>query len=315
MRPTGTLDYIRHGQTPMFRLPVALGPDDKGWEEARAVFLGVPYDSGTTYQPGARFAPYTVRRLSAILTPYHPDLDRDLFAAASAVDGGNIPVTPFNSAEMRELVEQGVRQVTEADKTPLVVGGDHSISLPILRAVADRHGPLALVHFDAHFDLSEDAVSGEDFYHGTPIRHVIEERLIAPGKLVHIGQRCPWQHRDEARLSRDHGGRLHLAGELLHRSVNELVAEVVAVVGESPLYISFDVDAIDPAFAPGTGTPVPGGISSREAFALIRGLDGSNLAGADVVEISPPLDHNDTTSLVGAHLLYELLALVGGGFR
>lgn len=297
------MTYLRHGQTPFFRLSSATPIAD-----ADVAILGVPHDGGTTYQPGARLAPYHVRRVSALTQSYHPEHAIDVFAQLRCVDGGNVVFPPFDRAAMREAVETEIRQLIAARITPLVIGGDHSVSLPVMRALAKRFGPLATVHFDAHLDTSGSEVWGDSFHHGTPLRHAIEERLIEPGQLYQLGVRGPrGSAADDALLKRHHHV-LFSAEHVAERGVRYLAAELRERIGSRPVYVTFDIDAIDPAFAPGTGTPVPGGLTAREALGLVRGLAGLEICGADVVEICPPLDHADMTVNLGAYLAWELLA-------
>ncbi len=301
------LTYLRHGQIPFFRLPVAVGEVPPG---TRAVLLGIPTDLGATYQPGARLAPWHVRRVSALLQPYHPVHRLDVFAGLPAVDGGNVAFPPFSPAAMREAVEGAAAAVAAAGAAPFAVGGDHGVTLPLLRGLARRHGPLAVVHLDAHLDTSGPETWGEPFHHGTPFRHAIAEGLVAEGALFQVGIRGPWGAASDAAPSLGHGGRIYLAEEVAERGAAAVGAELRTALGARPTYISFDVDALDPACAPGTGTPVPGGLTSREAFALLRALAGAPLAGMDVVEVCPALDQGDRTSTLAAHLLFEGLALL-----
>jgi len=307
MAQEDALTYLRHGQTPFFRLPLKVGEVPPG---ARAVILGVPTDLGATYQPGARLAPWHVRRVSALVQSYHPAHGIDVFGEVNAVDGGNVAFPPFSAPAMRDAVEVGIAAVADAGAVPFVVGGDHSLTLPALRALAARHGPLAVVHLDAHLDTSGPETWGEPFHHGTPFRHAIAEGLVAPGALLQVGIRGPWGSAAEAAPSRAHGGRIVPVEEVGERGAAVLGAELRAALGARPTYLSLDVDALDPAFAPGTGTPVPGGLTTREAFALLRALAGAALVGMDVVEVAPALDQGDRTSLLAAHLLLEGLALL-----
>lgn len=309
MTQQSALEYLAHGQTPFFRLPQASasGPLPLG---TRAVFLGVPFDGGATYHPGARFGPFHVRRVSALLQGYHPGHRVEVFERAPAVDGGNVVFPPFQPQAMRDRVEAQVGRVLAAGAVPFLVGGDHSIALPALRAAARVYGPLAVVHVDAHFDKSGPEVWGERFHHGTPFRHALDEALVLPGQLHQVGIRGPQGRADEDGPGAEHDGRVVSAFDLSERGVTAVAAEIRRAVGDRPLYLSFDVDAVDPAFAPGTGTPVPGGLTSREAIALLGGLAGVRLVGMDVVEVCPALDHADHTSLLAAHLLFEGLALV-----
>ena len=276
----------------------------------RAVLLGIPTDLGATYQPGARLAPWQVRRVSALLQGYHPVHKREVFASLAAVDGGNVAFPPFSPAAMREAVEEAAARVAAAGAAPFVVGGDHSVTLPLLRGLAKRYGPLAVVHIDAHLDTSGPETWGEPFHHGTPFRHAIAEGLVARGALFQVGIRGPLGAATDADLSLSHGGRIYLCEEVAERGAAAVGGEVRAGLGDHPTYISFDVDALDPAYAPGTGTPVPGGLSSREAFGLLRALHGAEIVGMDVVEVAPALDQGDRTATLAAHLLFEGLALL-----
>ena len=300
--------YLSHGQIPFFRLPVA--PLAAGVPAGTgAVLLGVPYDGGTTYRPGARLAPFEIRRVSALVQGYHPVHRLAVFDRLAAVDGGNVVFPPFDAKAVRDAVQGAVAAVSGAGAIPFLVGGDHSIALPALRAAAARSGPVAVVHVDAHLDTSGPEVWGEPFHHGTPFRHALAEGLVAPGQLHQVGIRGPWGGPSDGDPGRAHGARVHAADEVADRGAAEVAAEIRREIGDRPVYLSFDVDALDPAFAPGTGTPVPGGLTSREALALLRGLAGVRLAGVDVVEVCPPLDHADVTSHLAAHVLFEALAL------
>ncbi|MBA3461702.1 MAG: agmatinase [Deltaproteobacteria bacterium] len=299
------LSYLRHGQTPFFRLPAS-----RDVANADVAVLGIPYDGGTTYQPGARLAPFHVRRVSALLQSHHPVHGIDVFSQLRCVDGGNIVFPPFDRTAMRSEVEREIRQLSAALVAPVVVGGDHSVTLPILRALSKRHGPLAVVQFDAHLDLSTAEVWGEDFHHGTPFRHAIDEGLIADGQLYQLGLRGSRGAASDDALSRAREHTAITADAIAERTPKRVCAELRERIGKRPVYVSFDVDAIDPAFAPGTGTPVPGGITSREALALVRGLVGLDVCGGDVVEVCPPLDHADLTSHLAANLVWELLAVM-----
>jgi agmatinase len=302
--------YLRHGQTPFFRVPVADVADPDAYAGADAVLLGVPYDGGTTYQPGARLAPYHIRRVSALVQSYHPVHRTDVFARVRVRDGGNVVFPPFDPAQVRAAIQADVARVVEAGAAPFVVGGDHSVALPAMRAVAAAHGPLAVVHIDAHYDTSTAEVWGDAWHHGTPLRHAIAEGLIAPESLVQIGLRGPWGSADDDRLVDQFGAACISADAVDQRGVADVVDEMRDVLGDRPVYITFDIDGVDPAFAPGTGTPVPGGLSAREALQLLRGLWGTRVVGMDLVEVAPPLDHSDLTSHLAAHLLYEGLALL-----
>ena len=297
--------YLRHGGTPFFRLPC--DPDAK---DAEIALVGVPHDGGTTYQPGARFAPYHVRRVSALVQGHHASHGIDVFANKRCVDAGNIVFPPFDRAVMRAAVEAHVGKLAAGKVAPVLVGGDHSVTLPVLRALAREHGPLAIVHFDAHLDLSGPETWGDEFHHGTPLRHAISEGLVERGQLYQLGVRGPRGGADDDALIREHEHTTISADEVADRGARRISNELRERIGERKVYVTFDVDAIDPAFAPGTGTPVPGGLTSREALALVRGLASCNVIGGDVVEVCPPLDHADITSHLAAALVFELLAVM-----
>lgn len=266
--------------------------------------LGVPHDGGTTYAPGARFAPYHVRRVSALVQGHHAGHGVDVFSALRCVDAGNVVFPPFD----RAAVEAEVAAWAAVGAAPVTIGGDHSISYPILRALARRHGPLAIVHVDAHLDVSGPDAWGDAYHHGTPLRHAITEGLVADGQLYQLGVRGPRGGADDDALVRAHGHTTWSADDVAERGARAVTAELRARIGARPVYVTIDVDAIDPAYAPGTGTPVPGGLSAREALALVRGLAGLAICGGDVVEVCPALDHADVTAHLAAHLAWELLA-------
>lgn len=302
--------YLRHGQTPFFRLPMCDLAAPAPYAGADVILLGVPSDAGTTYQPGARLAPWALRRVSALVQSYHATAGVDVFATLACRDGGNVAFPPFDRAAMRAAVAAEVGAVVRAGAVPVVVGGDHSVALPVLRALHDAHGPLAIVHVDAHLDTSSADTWGDDFHHGTPMRHAIAEGLVARGQLHHVGIRGTWGDPGDAALTLDAGNHVFFIDDVAARGVPRLCAELRERIGRRPTYLSFDIDAVDPAFAPGTGTPVAGGLSSREALALVRGLAGLRVVGADLCEVSPALDHADITCHLGVAVIHEVLALI-----
>jgi agmatinase len=304
------LAYLRHGQTPFFRLPFAASPDAVAVANADVALIGVPHDAGTTYQPGARLAPYHVRRVSALVQGFHTTHNVDVFARLRCVDAGNVVFPPFDRAAMRAAVEAEVRQLAAAGVAPVVVGGDHSVTLPVLRALAKRHGQLAVVHVDAHLDLSTADVWGDEYHHGTPLRHAIAEGLIEPGQLYQLGIRGPRGGAGDDAIARAAGHELTSADRIAADGVARTCARLREQIGARPVYVTFDIDAVDPAYAPGTGTPVPGGLTSREALGLVRGLAGLDVRGGDIVEVCPPLDHADLTCHLAAYVAWELLAVM-----
>ncbi len=305
-------EYLAHGQAPFFRLPCA---DPRSLPAGvRAVVLGVPTDAGTTYQPGARLAPWHVRRVSALVQGWHVRHALDPFQATGAVDGGNVVFPPFDRDAGRAAVEATVAAVIAQGAAPLVVGGDHAVALPALRAAARAHGPLTVIHLDAHLDTSGPETWGDAWHHGTPIRHALEEGLVADGQLWQLGVRGPWSSPEDGAPG-DRRGARRVDADALAAAIGEVAQELRIAAGGRPAWITFDVDAVDPAFAPGTGTPVPGGLTSREALAFLRALAGIRIVGMDVVEVCPPLDHADITAHLAAHLVYEGLALVAVAAR
>jgi agmatinase len=303
------MSYIRQGTTPFFRLPTIDVDAASPYAGLDAVVLGVPWDMSVTYRPGARFAPYEVRRVSALVQGFHPVHKLDVFTTLRAADGGNVAMPPFAPVLAREVIQNEITSILAVGAVPFAVGGDHSIALPAMHAVAKKHGPLAVVHVDAHLDTSDSGVWGDAFHHGTPLRHAIEEGLVEPEQLHQVGVRAPWGYPEEGALAAKHGSTLYDVDAIAQRGIACVAQHIVSCVGDRPVYVTFDVDGVDPAFAPGTGTPVPGGISSREALALLRGLAGVNLVGMDLVEVCPALDHADITCHLAAHLLFEGLAL------
>jgi agmatinase len=309
MPQTSAFSYIRQGTTPFFRLPQVDVHAASPYGGLDAVVVGVPFDMATTYRPGARFAPYEVRRVSALVQTFHPSHKIDVFGTLRAADGGNVAVPPFSAPLARDVIENEISAIVDAGAVPFAVGGDHSIALPALRAVAKKHGPLAVVHVDAHLDTSDAEVWGDAYHHGTPLRHAIEEGLVHRGQLHQVGIRATWGYPEEGALAASHEATLYDVDAIASRGIACVAQHIVACVGDRPVYVTFDVDGVDPAFAPGTGTPVPGGLTSREALALLRGLAGVRLVGMDVVEVCPALDHADVTSHLAAHVLFEGLAL------
>ena len=271
--------------------------------------LGVPFDGGTSYRPGARFGPSAVREGSRLLRPYNPALGSLPFALAQVVDAGDIACTPFSAEEAVTQIEAGAGALLGGGGRLVAIGGDHTIALPLLRATARRHGPLALVHFDAHLD-TWDTYFGQRFTHGTPFRRAWEEGLLRTDRSVHVGLRGPLYA--ETDLSDDSGmGFAQVTtDDVATRGVAEVVGQVLARVADAPLYVSVDIDVLDPAHAPGTGTPEAGGLTSRELLALVRGLEPASIVGADVVEVSPAYDHAEITAVAAAHVLYELVTLM-----
>jgi len=293
----------RYGGAPTFaRLP--------RWDEvehADVVVLGVPFDTGVSYRPGARFGPSHIRESSRLLRPYNPAQDVKPFAVQQVVDGGDIAVNPFDIAEALATVQSHAAKVLAEGAKLLTLGGDHTIALPLLRAMAEKHGPLAVVHFDAHLD-TWDSYFGADYTHGTPFRRASEEGLLDRDACMHIGIRGPLYTANDLVEDGDLGFQIVHATEIDALGVAGVIERMLARVGDRPVYVSIDIDVLDPAFAPGTGTPEAGGFTSRELLAIIRAFSSTNLVGADIVEVAPAYDHAQVTGIAAAHVAYELIS-------
>jgi agmatinase len=271
--------------------------------------VGAPFDTATSFRPGARFAPEAIRAGSTLLRPYHPALDVDVFAHQSVVDWGDIAVTPGNGERTTEQIAAGLAPIIAAGIVPITLGGDHSILLGVLRAHAAAHGPLGLVLLDAHADTWEQYY-GETFFHGTVFKRALEEGLIAPERSVMAGMRGPLYGPGDLEVPRSLGFEVIPGDALRALSPGEFGALVRKRLGDAPPYFSFDIDVIDPAYAPGTGTPEVGGLSGPEALGFVRALAGIDFRGFDVVEVSPPYDSaGQVTALIAANVAYEFLAL------
>jgi agmatinase len=277
-------------------------------ERCDVAVVGVPFDGGVTYRPGARFGPSAIRAGSRLIRGYHAGLDVQPFAAQQVADAGDIACTPFSIDEAIVQIEAGARELLAASSAFVALGGDHTIALPLLRAVHATHGPIALIHFDAHLD-TWDTYFGAAYTHGTPFRRAHEEGLLATDRCAHVGIRGPLFSAQDLRDDAGFGFTIVGAFDYLTRTVASVAEELRDRVGEMPVYLSIDVDVMDPAHAPGTGTPEAGGLTSRELLATLRALAGVRLVGADVVEVAPAYDHAEITSIAAANTVYELLSM------
>jgi agmatinase len=279
-------------------------------EDVDAAVIGIPFDTATSFRAGARFGPEAIRSASALLRPYHPALDVDVFGTLSLVDGGDIDITPGNALRTTEQIDAALRPVIDAGIVPLVLGGDHSIVLGELRAQAAAHGPVALVLLDAHAD-TWDQYYGERYFHGTPFRRALEEGLLDPARSTLAGMRGPLYEAADLQVPREMGFELITGEQLISMSARDYGERVRARLGDGPAYLSFDIDVLDPASAPGTGTPEVAGLQPREALAFLRALAGISFTGFDVVEVAPPYDSpGQVTALNAAAVAYDLLALL-----
>ncbi len=295
------------GIATMMRLPFQ--SDAAGLD---AAFVGIPFDIGTSNRPGTRLGPRQIRDESRMLRPYNVATFAAPFESLQVADIGDVPINTFNLLKSMDIIERFYTDTILAHGcTPLTLGGDHTIVLPILRAMAKKHGPVGLVHIDAHADIN-DEMFGEKIAHGTPFRRAMEEGLLDGNRVVQIGLRGTGYSADEFDWSRDQGFRVVPAEECWHRSLTPLMAEVRQQLGAGPVYFSFDIDGIDPAYAPGTGTVEIGGLTVPQALEIVRGLRDINLVGCDLVEVSPPYDPFGSTSVLAANLLFEMLCVLPG---
>lgn len=305
--PLGGNDMPRFGGPATFmRLP-AVDLD----EHLDVTFLGVPLDIGTSNRPGARLGPREIRDESRMLRPFNVSTGAAPFDSLTIADSGDVPINTFNLQKSIGIIEEFYDEVMAKDIMPLTMGGDHTIALPILRALKKKHGPVGLVHVDAHADIN-DHMFGEKIAHGTPFRRAMEEGLLDGERVVQIGLRGTGYSPDEYQWSRDQGFRVVQAEECWHKSLEPLMAEVRQQLGDGPVYISFDIDGLDPAYAPGTGTAEVGGLTVHQGLEIVRGCKGLNVVGGDLVEVSPPYDTTHNTSVVAANLLYEMLCVLPG---
>jgi agmatinase len=275
--------------------------------QADVAIVGIPFDSGVSYRPGARFGPSHIRESSRLLRPYNPALQVPVFANQQVADAGDIAVNPFDINEAITAVERGARALLERAPFVLTLGGDHTIALPLLRAVSAVHGPVAVVHFDAHLD-TWDTYFGAAYTHGTPFRRAAEENLLDQTGCLHAGIRGPLYSSADLTEDADLGFQVVSAPEMETLHVSGLIDRIAARVGDRPVYVSVDIDVLDPAHAPGTGTPEAGGLTSRELLATLRSFSQLHLVGADIVEVAPAYDHAQLTGIAAAHVAYELLS-------
>jgi agmatinase len=274
-----------------------------------AAVYGIPFDTATSFRTGPRFGPETIRSASALLRPYNPALGVDVVETLSIVDYGDVPVSPGHTERTYGQVEQALATLVDAGVFPLALGGDHSVTLAELRVLARRHGPLALVQLDAHGD-TWDEYFGQRFFHGTTFKRALEEKLIEPAASVQAGLRGSLYGAEDIDSARAAGFAVLPCDQLREFGPGRFASLARERAGRRPVFLSFDIDVLDPAFAPGTGTPEVGGLSTAEALSILRALAGINLVGADVVEVSPPYDGpGQPTALAAANVAYELLSL------
>ncbi|KAM9242638.1 guanidino acid hydrolase, mitochondrial [Dugong dugon] len=292
------------GVCSMMRLPVQSSP-----EGLDAAFIGVPLDIGTSNRPGARFGPRRIREESVMLRSANPSTGALPFQFLMVADLGDVNVNLYNLQDSCRLIREAYQKIAAAGCVPLTLGGDHTITYPILQAMAEKHGPVGLLHVDAHTDTA-DKVLGEKLYHGSPFRRCVDEGLLDCKRVVQVGIRGSSMTLDPYRYNWNQGFRVVLAEDCWMKSLVPLMAEVRQQMGGKPIYISFDIDALDPAYAPGTGTPEIAGLTPSQALEIIRGCQGLNVVGCDLVEVSPLYDPSGNTALLAANLLFEMLCVL-----
>lgn len=297
------------GLKTFFRLPYIQEPD--AISKLDVALLGVPFDGGVSYRPGARFGPEHVRSISSLGRGYHPAHDCHIFKSRRVADVGDVQIVPQDIQKTQDNIRLHVARLLKEDVLPFMVGGDHSTTIGSLQAMVDRHGPINIVHFDAHTD-TYPAAWGCDTHHGTFMRLGHERGWFREKGVYQVGIRGPFSSENDLEVPRKMGYTVVTADEV-HLAGIEYAFEEFQKIDPGPTYISFDVDGMDPAFAPGTGTPVPGGLSSFQAMQILRMLKGTQIIGGDVVEISPPYDHADMTSLAAVSILWEMMALISSG--
>lgn len=276
--------------------------------------LGVPVDIGTSWRAGTCFGPKQIRAESAMIRPYNMATGAAPFDCLQVSDIGDLAINTFSLSDSIHIISESYDAILKHDVIPMAMGGDHSITLPILRAIARKHGPVALVHVDAHADVN-DEMFGMRETHGTVFRRAHEEGLIQPDKTYQVGLRGSGYGPDDFAEAQGWGFQQFPARDLWHKSLDRMAAEIRRDIGDRPTYVTYDIDSLDPAYAPGTGTPEMGGLTTPQALELIRGLQGANIVGCDLVEVSPPYDPSGNTALTGANLLYELLCVLPGVTR
>ena len=306
-QPLGGNQMPRFGGLPtMMRLPTQ--PTTEGLD---ACFVGVPMDIGTSNRAGTRYGPRQIRAESCFIRPYNMATRAAPFDSLQVADIGDVAIDTFNLPKCMDIITDAYREIVKDGCIPLTLGGDHTIAYPILRAVAEKYGPVGMIHVDAHADINEH-MFGEPIAHGTPFRRAVEAGVLDTKRCIQIGLRGTGYAADDFDWPRQQGFRVVQAEECWHKSLTPLMAEVRAQMGSGPVYLTYDIDSLDPGFAPGTGTPEIGGLTTIQALEIIRGCWGLNLVGCDLVEVSPPYDTSGNTALTGANLLFEMLCVLPG---
>ncbi len=306
-QPLGGNDMPRAGGPgTMMRLPTQTTASG-----LNAAFIGIPMDHGTSFRPGTRLGPRQIRAESAMLRPFNMATGAAPFNHLHVADIGDVPINTFNLQKTVDIITTFYDDVLAYGTVPLTLGGDHTLTWPILRAIKAKHGPVALIHIDAHADIN-DTMFGEKVAHGCPFRRAWEDGCLQNDKVFQIGLRGTGYSPDDFNWGRERGWTVIQAEDCWHKSLKPLIGEIRAKIGDTPTYLSYDIDSLDPAFAPGTGTLEVGGLTVWQGLELIRGCAGLNLVGCDLVEVSPPYDPQGSTALIAANFLYEMLCVLPG---
>jgi len=292
------------GITSFMRLPVT-----RELKDVDVAVMGVPFDSGTSYRSGTRFGPRKLRETSLMIWGHNPTLNVSPLKKLNVVDYGDVSVIPTSIEHTMTAITNMASEIIESDTKLITLGGDHSISLPLLRAHAKKHGPVSLVHIDAHLDTWKEEFEFIPYSHGTPFRYALQEGLIRKDEYMQIGIRGPLSGENDYAEAKELGARVVTIHEVMEKGVAEILKEVHERM-KGPVYVTVDIDSADPAYAPGTGTPEVGGLSSYQLLQLVRGLHGLDLIGFDLVEVSPPYDHSDITAVLGSNIVFEYLSLL-----
>ena len=292
------------GISSFMRLPVT-----RNLKDVDVAVMGVPFDSGTSYRTGTRFGPRKIRETSLMIWGHNSTLNVSPIKKLKVVDYGDVSVIPTSIEHTMDAITETASKIIEADTTLITLGGDHSISLPLLRAHAKKHGPVALVHVDAHLDTWEQEFDHIPYSHGTPFRYALQEGLIRKGEYVQIGIRGPLSGENDYAEAKQLGAHIITIHEVMEKGIKDIIREIHERI-KGPVYVTVDIDSADPAYAPGTGTPEVGGLSSYQLLQLVRGLHGLDLVGFDLVEVSPPYDHSDITAILGSNIVFEYLSLL-----
>lgn len=297
-----------HGITTFMRLPAS-----RDLEGINAAIVGVPFDSGATYRSGTRFGPRKIRESSLLIWGFNQVLNVFPTEDLNIVDYGDVSVVPVDINSTMDNITDEVKSIIYQEVAVVALGGDHSISLPLLRAHASKYGELAVIHFDSHPDTWDQEFEDQPYSHGTPYRRAIEERLVDTEAYIQIGIRGPTSGKDDLDETREMGAKILTIDQVFEMGIPAVINKMQATIGDRPVYVSLDIDSVDPAFAPGTGTPEVGGLSSYQILQLVRGMQGLHIVGFDLVEVSPPYDHGDITSILAANLAFEFISLLSLG--